>query len=147
MISGNHLRGRLKAYELLLPIYVPGFLQYRMDHRDTVSFWPVSEHSEDATLWLPSTILTKFRLNICTPGLPLIEEKLRTAQCYDALDSICHILKLKTQMVEFKNWNMRGQQEGLRSQDIINRVHDHAVAAAEKYRTAQKAKLALSGCW
>jgi hypothetical protein len=139
----NQLRPRLKAYKLLQPIYIPGLLQYRTDQRDASG--PASDHPEDAPLWLPSTIHQNQRQQICVPGLPLIEEKLRMAQSYDALDSIHHTLKVKSRMVAYKNQNVRGQREGLRSRAIINRIHDRAYAAANKYRTARKAKLALSG--
>ena len=138
----NQLRARLKAYEILLPIYIPGLIQYRADLATSL---PAFEHPEDAPLWLPSSIYQNRRRQICTPDLPLMEEKLRNAQCYDALNSIRHILKLKSRMVAFKNQNVRGQNESTRSQTIIKRVHTRAHAAADKYRTARKAKLALSG--
>jgi hypothetical protein len=139
----NQLRTRLKAYELLLPLYIPGLLQYQTD--TITASQPPSEHPEDAPLWLPSTLDCDHRLRICMPGLPSIEEKLRTAQCHDTLDSICHILKIKSRMIAFKNKNVRGQREGNRSRMIIDRVHDRARAGAEKYRAARTAKLALAG--
>lgn len=48
-------------------------------------------------------------------------------------------------MVAFKNSNVRGQKEATRSRTVIGRVHERACAAAEKYRAARMAKLALSG--
>jgi hypothetical protein len=48
-------------------------------------------------------------------------------------------------MVEFKNKNARGQREGLRSRTIIDRVHERARRAAEKYCVARAAKFQLSG--
>jgi hypothetical protein len=139
------LRARLKAYETLLPIYIPGLLQYRTDREKLATSLPVSEHAEDTPLWLPSTIDQNCRQQICVQGLPLIEEQLRTAQCHDALDLIRHTLKVKSRMVEFKNRNVHGQREGLQSRTVINRVHDRARSAADKYIAARKAKLALSG--
>ena len=139
----NQLRTRLKSYELLIPIYIPGLLQFCTD--TGTSSQPRSEHLEDALLWLPSSLPPDHRVRICIPGLALIEEKLRTAQCYDALDSIRHILKIKMRMVDFKNKNVRGQREGNRSRTIIDRVHDRARVAADKYRSARKAKMVLAG--
>ena len=48
-------------------------------------------------------------------------------------------------MVEFKNKNVHGQQEGLRSRTIIDQVHERAHCAAEKYHVACAAKFQLSG--
>ncbi len=106
---------------------------------------PTFEHPEDSPLWLPSMLHWEHRRRICILDLPLIEERLQSAQCYDALDSIRYILKVKSRMVAFKNQNIWGQRDGLRSWTVINRVHDRAHAAAEKYCAARKAKLALLG--
>jgi len=85
------------------------------------------------------------RHGICFGKLPEIEEKLRTAQCFDALQTLRHTLRIKSRLVKFKNQNVRGQREGNRSRAIIDRVHDKARAAAEKYRTSRATKLLLSG--
>ena len=100
---------------------------------------------EDTPLSLPSSLPPDRISVVCYPGLPSIEEKLRTAQCYDALEGLRHILRLKTRMVNFKNKNSRGQREGLRSHAIIDRVHARARKTTEKYRAARAAKLKLSG--
>ena len=47
-------------------------------------------------------------------------------------------------MVAFKNKHIRGQHDGLRSRTVIDRVHERARVAAEKYRSAQQALLALA---
>ncbi|KAJ3501027.1 hypothetical protein NLJ89_g9529 [Agrocybe chaxingu] len=140
----NQLRSRISSWEQLLPIYIPGILQYKasipaQDRND------IAENPEDVELWLPSRIAADSQSMICIEGLPAIEEKLRTAQCFDSLDGIRHILTIKSRMVAFKNKNIRGQREGTRSRSIIDRVHERARASAEKYRAARSAKLALSG--
>jgi hypothetical protein len=48
-------------------------------------------------------------------------------------------------LVLFKNKNVRGQHDGTRSRAVIDRVHENAKVAAEKYRACRQAKLALSG--
>jgi len=48
-------------------------------------------------------------------------------------------------MVAFKNKNIRGQRDGTRSRTVIDRVHERARVAAERYRVARRAKLALAG--
>jgi hypothetical protein len=48
-------------------------------------------------------------------------------------------------MIMFKNKNVRGQKDGLRSRSVIDRVHEKAREQAAKYRTAREAKYALCG--
>ena len=106
---------------------------------------PMSSHPEHYDLWLPSSLSPSVRTSICSPRLITIEERLRTAQCSDALENLRHVLRVKSRMVLFKNKNVRGQREGTRSRSVIDRVHSRARASASKYRLARAAKLALSG--
>jgi hypothetical protein len=47
--------------------------------------------------------------------------------------------------VHFKNKSARGQREGNKSRTIIDRVHERARVAAERYRAARRGKMALAG--
>ena len=67
------------------------------------------------------------------------------AQCYDSLETIRHVLNIKARLVEFKNRNVCGKRDGLRSRTVIDQVHDRAKVAAERYRVARRAKMALAG--
>ena len=120
---------------------MPGFLQRRAALESTST----AIHPEDAIIWLPSQIPATLRLRVCSPELPEIEERIRTAHCYDGLDTIRHVLTVKSRMVMFKNKNVRGQREGTRSRAVIDRVHERVRAAAEKYRAARWGKHALAG--
>lgn len=141
---------------------MPGLLQYRQDKdaeltgagaisaeppesRASTKKKSTNDEIEHADIWLPSKIDATARRRVCREGLPRIEERLRTVQLEDSLENIRHILKVKTRMVQFKNKNLRGQKDGTRSRTIIDRVHQKARAAAEKYRSARVAKLALTG--
>jgi hypothetical protein len=104
-----------------------------------------SANPEDIEVWLPSRVRLPHRSQVCQPGLAEIEERIRTAQCFDALEAVRHVLKIKARIVEFKNKNVRGQRDGTRSSSVIDRVHERARQSAEKYRVARAAKLALSG--
>ncbi|KDR83151.1 hypothetical protein GALMADRAFT_134646 [Galerina marginata CBS 339.88] len=142
----NQLTVRIRAWERLQAIYMPGLLQYRTDLIARVpTAADVSEYPEDAELWLPSKVSVEYRAGVCIAGLPDAEERLRTAQCYDALENVRHILKIKSRMVHFKNKNVRGQRDGTRSRSVIDGVHERARAAAAKYRAARSAKMKLSG--
>ncbi|KAF8202527.1 hypothetical protein BJ912DRAFT_842756 [Pholiota molesta] len=136
----------LEHMQYVQAIYMPGLLQYRTSTPEfSGTAASPSHHPENFELCLPSSIPVAHRAHVCIAGLSEIEEQLRTAQCHDALESIRHILKIKSRMVLFKNKNVRGQTEGTRSRTVIDRVHSRAKAAAVKYRAARHAKLALSG--
>lgn len=125
---------------------MPGLLQYQSDVHGKDGVSPISaERPEDADLKLPSQVPKESRHQVFVQGLPAVEEKLRTAQCHDALDSLRHILKIKSRLIKFKHKNIRGQREGTRSRAIIDRVHERARATATKYRAARAAKFKLSG--
>ncbi|KDR81126.1 hypothetical protein GALMADRAFT_61075 [Galerina marginata CBS 339.88] len=133
---------------LLVPIYLPGLLQYRTDlARKATSSQnvPKSEYPEDADLWLPSCLPADVRDSICLGNLSKIEERLRDAQCMDSLHKVRQVLKVKTRMIDFKNKNIRGQRDGTRSRTVIDKIHMKARNAADKYRAARRAKMALAG--
>uniref|UniRef100_A0A8H7XN35 CxC2-like cysteine cluster KDZ transposase-associated domain-containing protein n=2 Tax=Psilocybe cubensis TaxID=181762 RepID=A0A8H7XN35_PSICU len=137
----NILTTRIRAWEQLVPIYMPGLLQYQTDNPPTEQ----STHAEDIVLWLPSMVPAECRETICVAGLADVEQKLRMAHMTDSLNAIRQILKIKSRMIEFKNKNIRGQRGGTRSTSVIDRVHERARFAAGKYRAARKAYFELAG--
>jgi len=147
MEQRNVLRSRIRAWELVAPVYMPGLLQYRADLADRPSATTAggSSNPEDMELWLPSRLASASRSIVCQTGLADMEDLLRTAQCQDALNAVRQTLKLKTRMIAFKNRNIRGQQEGTRSRAVIDRVHERARVAAGKYRAGRVAKMSLVG--
>jgi len=78
----NILRTRLRGWEEILPIYMPGLLQHRealelaASTRSQLRPAAGVDHPEDAIIWLPSQIPTDLRPRVCYPGLPAIEEKI-----------------------------------------------------------------------
>ena len=125
---------------------MPGLLQYQDNINATDrSATHKPSHPEKATIWLPLHLPADVRHRICFEKLPEIEEKLRTTQCFDALETLRHTLRVKSRLVKFKNQNVRGLCEGNCSRAIIDQVHDKARTAAEKYRTSRATKLQLSG--
>ena len=147
----NILHSHLHAWEEILPIYMPGLLQYQTILESNPPSNPQSSstsminHPEDTTIWLPSQILSTQCLQVCYAGLADIEEKIRTAHCYDGLETVCHILKIKSWMVAFKHKSICGQCDSTHSWSVIDWVHERAKVAAERYRVARRAKLALAG--
>ncbi len=76
---------------------MPGLLQYLTDIGDSnrTSLEDADHNPEEMKLWLPSEIPSERRHEVCMEGLPAIEDCLRTAQCNDVLQGICHTLHLK----------------------------------------------------
>lgn len=89
---------------------MPGLLQLQKDLEVADKAVPglddANTHPEDVPLWLPSSLPNSRLHNVCTPLLPEMEHKLRTAQCHDALEGLRHVLCVKTRMVLFKNKNI-----------------------------------------
>ncbi|KAH7904972.1 hypothetical protein BJ138DRAFT_1118902 [Hygrophoropsis aurantiaca] len=144
----NALRTKIRNWERLQFIYMPGLIQLQdeLARADTTpTSGPQSTHPENADICFPSTIPCDRQPTVCQSGLVEIEERLRTAQCHDSLDSMRDTLRLKTRMIAFKNQNHRGQQEGTRSRTLIDGVQQRVQLHADKYRHARARKLLLTG--
>ncbi|PPR02922.1 hypothetical protein CVT26_009777 [Gymnopilus dilepis] len=142
----NTVSNDIEKWRKVQGVYMPGLVQHLSNLEKTNPGSTLdSDKAELVKLWLPSDLPKAIRDDLCIAGLAASEEKLREAQCYDALDSIRSTLRLKTRMVQFKNKNIRGQRGGTRSRVLIDRVHTKAKRYAARYRAARKAKLALSG--
>jgi uncharacterized membrane protein YgcG len=140
------LSKNIKNWEPLRAIYIPGLLQYQTETGNGgPAVWENGLNPEDIDLFLPSQLPTGRREAACTSGLPNMEAELRNAQCLDALSHLRQTLRLKTRMIQFKNGNIRGQREGIRSRALIDRVHQRALSSVDKYRAAREAFLVLSG--
>lgn len=123
---------------------MPGLVQFLDDIDEDLSFHEDAP-PENEKLWLPSAIPSEMRKMVCCDQVDLIEERLRKARAYDALDSVHHTLRVKTKMVQFKNKNIRGQWSSGRSREIIDRVHDRVKSFVERYRRSRAALLCLVG--
>ncbi|KAK7018821.1 hypothetical protein VNI00_018212 [Paramarasmius palmivorus] len=139
----NAVRRRLRAYQDLQPIYMPGLLQHLTDtaqSEDTMDSDP-----ESVKLWLPSELPEDLIDRLCVSGLRRVEGQLQRARCFNSLHGVRHTLRVKTRMVLFKNRNVRGQRASGKSREIINRVVRRAKWYASRYRVARSAYLKLMG--
>jgi hypothetical protein len=103
----NQLSTRICIWEKIQPLYMPGLLQYQSNIHGQDGIPLIStEQPEDVDLELPSQVPKELRQKVFAQSLPAIEEKLRMVQCYDALDSLRHILKIKSRLIKFKDKNI-----------------------------------------
>ncbi|KAL0568471.1 hypothetical protein V5O48_013516 [Marasmius crinis-equi] len=140
------LRTKIRNWSLIRHIYMPGLLRALQEMDEGFPDLTAEDlEPEKIQLWLPSTLPGDKRTAACFEGLEKMENRLRKAQCADALDSIQHTLKLKARMLHFKYANVTGQRQGVKSRTTINRIHDRAKSAAQTYRAARLALLSLRG--
>ncbi|KAL0576182.1 hypothetical protein V5O48_005799 [Marasmius crinis-equi] len=140
----NVLRRKIKSWASIRPIYMPGLLAVVDTLQEDIGDGSNEDQEpEDIQIWLPSAIPSAKRAPACVEGLVGMEEKLRIAQCHDALQGIRHTLRLKSRMLLFKYQNISGQREGLKSQTVINNVQERARSLAESYREHRKALVSL----
>ncbi|KAL0566541.1 hypothetical protein V5O48_015475 [Marasmius crinis-equi] len=138
------LRSKIRNWAQIRAIYMPGLLgvigALGEDLGDGTN---ENITAENIQFWMPSAIPANKRDAACIDGLVDMEKKLREARCHDDLDGIRHTLRLKSRMLIFKNQNISGQKEGVKSRTIINNVHERAKAFAESYRENRKALVLL----
>jgi len=85
---------------------MPGLLQYLNDMATNNPSTHELSHPEKATVWLPSHLPFDIHHRICIVKLSEIEDKLHTAHCFDALQTLRHTLRVKSHLVKFKNQNV-----------------------------------------
>jgi len=142
----NTLCTKIRNWQRIQPVYMPGLLILKEDSCATPPIASKdSNHAENIPLRLPLSLNPDNRRAVCIGKVVDYEEKLRTAQCYDLLEKIRHVLRVKSRMVLFKNKNIQGQAAGTRSRTVINCVQDRAKYLSQHYRVARVAKLALTG--
>ncbi|KAG6914020.1 hypothetical protein DXG01_002895, partial [Tephrocybe rancida] len=135
----NALRTKVRSWEQLRAVYMPGLLQFLYDCTQGGGLdADMDKQPESTDLWLPSQLPPEHCRNVCTSGLPKMEAKLTDAQMQDSLEGIRHVLRLKARMIHVKNANVWGQRESTRSRTVIGRVHERARVSAAKYRAARE---------
>ncbi len=103
------------------------------------------EEVENVRLGLPSDITNTHRSKVCATRLQDIEARLREAQCRDALQDLRNKLHSLAHLYKYKKTNVRHQGANTRARADLNKQEERKLRAAECYRRARRAKLALSG--
>ncbi|KAK7019684.1 hypothetical protein VNI00_018006 [Paramarasmius palmivorus] len=135
----NALRKHLKTYEEVRSVYMPGLSHHLTTTHQNEDLNNID--SENAKVWLPSEVPRELCSKICVPGLVHVEETLQKARCYDSLKGVHHVLRVKTQMVHFKNNN----HESGKARQVINKVVLRLLRCAGRYCKARSAYAKLTG--
>ncbi|KAE9403518.1 hypothetical protein BT96DRAFT_1080167 [Gymnopus androsaceus JB14] len=126
----NILKRAFRGFKKLRSVYMPRLVQYLTDLDKDLSLGK-DDQPENTKLWLPSLIPVDMRRNM--------------ARAYNALDSVRHMLRVKTKMIQFKNKNVRGQRMSGKLREVIDRVHDHMKGFVERYCHSHRGLLLLVG--
>ncbi len=121
-------------------IYMPILVALDDDSEDE----PSQRDIEDEPVWLPSLLDTNQRAT-CSSALVEKEDRLREAQCHDALDSIRSLQRGKAQYIIYKNRNVRGQRPSTRARASLDRLDEKIRLKAAQYRDARRALVRLRG--
>ncbi|KAJ3535047.1 hypothetical protein NM688_g7034 [Phlebia brevispora] len=145
------LRRRLTNIREVQAIYMPCILQllarYLQDHGTQAQLQAQSSPMcppEDEPLFLPYQLNLR-ELEGCIGDLASVEERVRNAQLYDALDKLRVHLHIKSRLVYFKNRQVRHQGPNTHARRKIDVNESKIVQYANKYRAARIAKLKLTG--
>ncbi len=96
---------------------------------------------QNLPLFLPSAACAE----VTVPRTLLDQEwRLREAQAYDALTDLRGHLEVRAYIYGYKDQHVRGQREGLRSNDIVEGIEDKLKVDKARYRVAYSAMTTLA---
>lgn len=139
------LLGRLKNFRNMQEVYMLDALRAIQDKEKHQDGSLPPPNAEDIRLWMPSDLKSGEQVRGCQRGVVEIEEKLRIAQCADALKAVRSRLHVKRFLIAIRNAHSVGQKMSTRSGTLIGRMTDRINAHAEKYRQARRALIGLKG--
>lgn len=142
------LRRRLTSLREVQAIYMPCVPLLLARHIRTMRIAAPDQRAldlpEEQPSFFPSQVPCEM-LDMCTPGLACVEERLRDCQMRHCLEKIRIQLQVKDRLITFKNRHVRHQGPNTRARRKIELNEAKIAALADKYRAAWDAKLALCG--
>ncbi|KAJ7117336.1 hypothetical protein C8R43DRAFT_902104 [Mycena crocata] len=100
---------------------------------------------ERVKLWMPSDVPANEAHQVCVPGLPDMEAKLRVGQCTNSLVSLRARLHAKRHFIGFRNENITGQAHATKASTLIGELGERAMAYGRRYRKGRLALVRLKG--
>ncbi|PBK59415.1 hypothetical protein ARMSODRAFT_991160 [Armillaria solidipes] len=138
----TNLEKLIEQFRELQIVYMPG-IALRIEREQEAATTAIE--AEDDKLWFPSDLSEVVRNSICHSGLGEKEKVLREAQCWDALAAIRSSLRAEASVHAFRNEHLRGQEALSHASDVLDSWKAKRNLAAQKYRCARSALLALRG--
>ncbi|TFK78039.1 hypothetical protein K466DRAFT_607387 [Polyporus arcularius HHB13444] len=112
----------------------------------TILTQPTSGDESPLPQKLPLLLPSAACIEVIVPPVLLEHEwRLRQAQAYDALTDLRGHLEVRAYVYRYKDQNLRGQREILRSRDVVNGIEGKIKLDAARYRAAYSALTTLSG--
>lgn len=117
-------------------------------HLDEIDPAIMVDAPESVRLWLPSTFSTSCD-TLCTPGLPLIEFRLRYAEAVDSLNLLRRLLRLVRGLSLQNQKHPSPTQRATRSQSVFEGMAARIAQVSARYRDTRTAlrRLHPSGGW
>lgn len=100
---------------------------------------------EHECLLLPLALTPAQRTEGCQSELSQIEEKLREAQCIDALETLCGLICMKRDTYRYQDSNMRGQLHMTHAAGFVDCLQHRLDSTVVKYWASREALLSLRG--
>ncbi|OJT01852.1 hypothetical protein TRAPUB_7684 [Trametes pubescens] len=132
------LKKLLRFYELQAR-YMPGL------PASATEAGPTIDNADSRSIVFPSDLDESSRARFCVEGLLKIEEDLREADAYEALEALRHALRLRTSYNTDKVKNVTGQVHNTRAREKQASVDEAVNDEARRYRDARRALLRIRG--
>ena len=141
----NALRREIDSWIAIQSLYLPGTLSMRsagsLIETGGMDAPHSAERPESIPLLLPSDIC---HIVSCDQKFLEIKWALRYVQACDALNECRHHIRLRVQLLKFKDRNLRGQGANTRAQRTLQTVQDRLTLSHLKYNRAHAALSALA---
>ncbi len=133
----NALQRRIDGWRTIQQLFMPAVTTL-IEQPQIVNDSPLPQA---LPLFLPSKACTQ----VVVPRVLLEQEwRLRQAQAYDALTDLRGHLEVRAYIYRYKDEQVRGQREGLRSHDIVHGIENKIKIDKQRYRAAYAALTTLA---
>lgn len=135
---------KLQQFQKLRTIYMP-HLSVAVEALEDEQGRPQWQEAEEIPLYLPSSLDTQTRTNVCPAKIIAIKERLREAQATQALDDLRRKLRARVFANKFKIKNVTGQTNSTRACAWQKTIDQNAIIYKHTYQRARRALLVLRG--
>ena len=139
------IRKKIEGFRSVQGDYMAGVSQILEEVEHAQSGRVDDVDAEHIPLFLPSDLDVSTRRQVCGNKLIEVEEQLREAQAFEALETLRQSLRARVFATKFKIKNITGQRANTRARQWQKTIDKKAIASKHTYRRARKALLAIRG--